>query len=198
MLLPDQPGAHPHEVIAGGKGGTVYLVDRDNMGHVGSTNDNQIVQSLINVFPTGGSYNTGNYSAPVYFNGSVYFAPGEQAADGVLADERPALDVARPRSRPRPTTARRSTFSRARRRDRGLCQRELERDPVGPAEQRRQHPGNVARLRPEQPRARVLHSDQAGTRDQLDPWLKFTIPLVANGRVYVVSAGQLTAFGLLP
>ena len=41
-------------------------------------------------------------------------------------------------------------------------------------------------------------SDQAGTRDQLDPWLKFTIPLVANGRVYVVSAGQLTAFGLLP
>ena len=41
-------------------------------------------------------------------------------------------------------------------------------------------------------------SDQAGTRDQLDPWLKFTIPLVANGRVYVVSSGQLTAFGLLP
>ena len=39
LLLPDQPGAHTHEVIAGGKGGTLYLVDRDNMGHVGTTSD---------------------------------------------------------------------------------------------------------------------------------------------------------------
>ena len=42
------------------------------------------------------------------------------------------------------------------------------------------------------------NSNQAGTRDQLDPWLKFTVPLVANGRVYVVSQGRLTAYGLLP
>src|SRR4029077_13116991 len=59
------------------KDGTVYVVDRDTgkMGHVGTTSDNQIVQSLIHVFPTNGSYNTGNYSAPAYFNGSVYYAP---------------------------------------------------------------------------------------------------------------------------
>ena len=37
ILLPDQAGAHPHEVIAGGKGGTVYVVDRDSMGHVRTT-----------------------------------------------------------------------------------------------------------------------------------------------------------------
>jgi hypothetical protein len=39
-------------------------------------------------------------------------------------------------------------------------------------------------------------SDQPGTRDQLDPWLNFT-PTVANGHVYVVSQGRLTASGLL-
>src|SRR5262249_10646816 len=75
ILLPDQSGAHPHEVIAAGKGGTVYLVDRDIMGGVRSGNDGQIVQSLIKIFPTGGGDETGNYSTPVYYNGSVYFAP---------------------------------------------------------------------------------------------------------------------------
>ena len=33
LLLPDQPGAHPHEMVSAGKNGTIYLVDRDNMGH---------------------------------------------------------------------------------------------------------------------------------------------------------------------
>ena len=52
LLLPDQPGAHPHEMVSAGKNGTIYLVDRDNMGHFSSNND-QIVQSLINIFPNG-------------------------------------------------------------------------------------------------------------------------------------------------
>ena len=33
LLLPDQSGAHPHEMVSAGKNGTIYLVDRDNMGH---------------------------------------------------------------------------------------------------------------------------------------------------------------------
>jgi hypothetical protein len=45
------------------------------MGHVGTTSDSQIIQSLISVFPTGGSDYTGNYSEPTYFNGAVYYAP---------------------------------------------------------------------------------------------------------------------------
>ena len=44
LLLPDQSGAHPHEMVSAGKNGTVYLVDRDNMGHFNSSSD-QIVQS---------------------------------------------------------------------------------------------------------------------------------------------------------
>ena len=49
-MLPDQSGAHPHEMVSAGKNGTVYLVDRDNMGHFHSAGD-QIVQSLVNIFP---------------------------------------------------------------------------------------------------------------------------------------------------
>jgi len=42
LLLPDQPGAHPHEMLSAGKDGTIYLVDRDNMGHYSTTTNNNL------------------------------------------------------------------------------------------------------------------------------------------------------------
>jgi hypothetical protein len=59
-------------------------------------------------------------------------------------------------------------------------------------------PGTLHAYNPANLASEYWNSDQAGTRDQPDPWLKFTPPLVANGRVYVVSQGRLTAYGLLP
>src|SRR5438093_6913355 len=34
VVLPDQPGAIPHLLVASGKEGTVYLLNRDNMGPI--------------------------------------------------------------------------------------------------------------------------------------------------------------------
>src|SRR5262249_61274622 len=70
-----------HMVIAAGKDNAMYLVDRDNMGHYNPNNDNQIVQSLPNIFPFGRP-EPGNYSGPVYFNSTVYFGP---IADSIQA-----------------------------------------------------------------------------------------------------------------
>lgn len=36
LLLPDQSGAHPHLAVAAGKAGPMYLLDRDNLGGLGS------------------------------------------------------------------------------------------------------------------------------------------------------------------
>ena len=44
----------------------------------------------------------------------------------------------------------------------------------------------------------LYNSSQAGSRDTLDAWAKFSLPLVANGKVFVSSVRQLTAYGLLP
>jgi hypothetical protein len=197
ILLPDQLGAHAHEVLTAGKGGTVYLVDRDNMGGVGNGNDKQIVQSLVNVFPTGGGDETGNYSSPVYFNGSVYYAPvqGQLMAfsltNGLLSTS--------PTSKSTETyNGNTSTFDArggemaisANGSSNGILWALQSNGDSSPGTLHAYDPSNLAH--------EYYTSDQAGTRDQLDPWLKFTIPLVANGRVYVASAGQLTAYGLVP
>jgi hypothetical protein len=69
LILPDQPGPYPHELIAIGKEGTIYVLNRDNMGQLCSTcttKDTQIAQEI----PQGAGNGSG---APVYWNNTVYF-----------------------------------------------------------------------------------------------------------------------------
>ena len=67
LVLPDQSGPYPHLAATAGKEGTIYLLDRDNMGQFCSTcksGDTQIVQELQDFAP-----NTG---ALVYWNNAIY------------------------------------------------------------------------------------------------------------------------------
>ncbi|MGZ4844659.1 MAG: pyrrolo-quinoline quinone [Candidatus Angelobacter sp.] len=48
LLVPDQSGAFPHEIVACGKPDPIYVVNRDRMGHKGSLDDSQIIQSVQN------------------------------------------------------------------------------------------------------------------------------------------------------
>ncbi len=68
LILPDQPGTYPHELIAMGKEGSIYLLNRDNMGQLCATcttTDTQIVQEV----PQGAGRLSGT---PVYWNNTVY------------------------------------------------------------------------------------------------------------------------------
>ena len=197
IVLPDQPGAHPHEILAAGKGGTIYLVDRDNMGHVGTNNDNQIIQSLIRVFPTGGGDDTGNYSEPTYFNGRVYYAP----VDGPVM----AFTLTNGLLSSAPTSESSAVFNgttstfAARGGETAISANGTSNAILWALQSNGDSlPGTLHAYDPSNLANEYWNSDQSGTRDQLDTWLKFTLPLVANGRVYVVSQGKLTAYGLLP
>jgi hypothetical protein len=44
----------------------------------------------------------------------------------------------------------------------------------------------------------LWNSSLAGTRDTLGPWMKFSIPVIANGKVFVATDSQLVVYGLLP
>jgi hypothetical protein len=67
LILPDQSGLYPHLAAEVGKEGTIYLLNRDNMGQFCSTcqsGDTQIPQELQKIAPYGG--------ALVYWNNAIY------------------------------------------------------------------------------------------------------------------------------
>ncbi len=70
LVLPDQPGQlFARELIAIGKEGTIYVLNRDNMGQLcapNCTSDSQIIQEI----PQGAGRESGT---PVYWNNMVYF-----------------------------------------------------------------------------------------------------------------------------
>ena len=188
LLLPDQPGAHPHLLVHAGKNETIYLIDRDAMGHF-DPNDDGAVQVLENIFPFG-TPEPGNYSAPVYFNGTVYFSPVSDTVqafrltNGQLSTS-PTSQSAAVYGYPGGTLAISANSGTA-----GILWA-IERTGAGvPGVLRAYNPANLAQ--------ELYHSNQAGTRDALDEAVKFSVPLVANGKVFVGSIGRLTVYGLLP
>ncbi len=79
LVLPDSagiPGA-PHLLVAAGKQGVIYLINRDNMGHYDPANDH-----VLNAVPNGNGNNTppvnvvGVLSTPVYYNNTLYYVGG--------------------------------------------------------------------------------------------------------------------------
>jgi hypothetical protein len=71
VVLPDQSGPVAHELLASGKPGVLYLIDRDDMGHFHAGSDSQIVQS-VPAFPNSSGITAGIFASPVYWNGRVY------------------------------------------------------------------------------------------------------------------------------
>jgi hypothetical protein len=65
LLLPDQPGPVPHLLLGAGKDGSVFLVNRDNMSRFNAGGD-LVVQESLNQF-------LGMFSTPAYWNGQVFW-----------------------------------------------------------------------------------------------------------------------------
>jgi chitodextrinase len=192
LLLPDQPGAHTHLMVSAGKDGAIDLVDRDSLGHYnGTTNTN--VQTLTNIFPKGNP-EPGNFSTPVYLNGSVFFSPAQdnlqsfKLTNGLLStspDLRSGVVF----------QGRGATMAGS---ENGTNNGILWAVQASGSSS----PGTLYAYDPTNSSNGVLEelydSDQAGTRDSLDPGAKFNVPLIANGKVFVVGTTALTAYGLLP
>ena len=181
LLLPDQPSTPPRLVTSGGKNRMLYVVNRDNMGHYNSVDNSQILQTFSLPAPF--------FSTPAYFDGHVYL--------GLIGQAAWSYQVANSLFSSAPTSQSPETY--------GYPGAALAVSANGLsngilwAVQRNgaSAPGVLFAYDATDLANELYNSTQAGTRDALDPAAKFSIPVIANGKVFVTSAGQLTVFGLL-
>jgi autotransporter-associated beta strand protein len=80
LVLPDAAGIpnHPHLIVAAGKEGKIYLLDRDNLGKFNNNDDNvlnAVLNSSTNVTTPPVLIN-GSLSTPAYYHGEIYWVPG--------------------------------------------------------------------------------------------------------------------------
>ena len=192
MLLPDQPGALPHLLVGAGKEGKIYLINRDQMtagnNHYDSVNNiDHVVQSVAGQI--GGSFDT-----PAYFNGRIYYAAnGDRLKAFTISNGGVPANPALLSTTPNSTGARSYTFpgSSPSISASGTGNGIVWVTQMGsPAVLTASAAGNVT--------AEIYASDQAGARDQLPAGVKFTLPTVANGKVYVGGQYAVSVFGLFP
>jgi len=187
LLFPNGVGssAHPHLMVAAGKAGLMYLIDRDNMT-TGTTHYNTAGSSNPVVQTLQISSNAGVFSTPAYFNGYLYYGPQSDVmrqfsiSNGVLAG--PITSGTRTLAHPgiTPSISANGTTN-------GIVWGTAYGTPAVLVAY------NASNLATE-----IYNSSMAGTRDQLPNGVKFTVPTVANGKVYVGASGAVEVFGEFP
>jgi len=191
VLLIDQPtGSFPHLLVSAGKEGTIYVINRDNMGHYNPNNDNAAVQVLTGLLNTDGTQDGGNFSVPIYFNGYLYF--------GAVNDRLKAFQMTNGLLGTTPVSQSSVTYP-----NRGgsfsVSANGASNGIVWATEDDSPSPGVLHAYNATNLANELYNSNMApGARDSLGLTAKFVIPTVANGRVYVVTQGQLLVYGLLP
>ncbi|HEY7337758.1 MAG TPA: IPT/TIG domain-containing protein [Bryobacteraceae bacterium] len=189
MLVDQTSGPYPHLLIMAGKTGSIYVINRDNMGHFNAAGDTQIVQSLPGALPY-------NFSTPVYFNGYVYF--------GGVNDSIKAFQLTNGQLSTVPASQTAAAFGvrgasfaiSANGTNNGILW--AIQNNGATADNDVGSPGVLFAYTANNLSSELYDSSQAGSRDTLDNAAKFSVPLVANGKVFVAGQSQLTAFGLLP
>ena len=203
-LLVDQPsGPVQHLVVGGGKDGYLYLLNRDSMGGLGDTNAWQRFKFGSAIFATGAFWNNTLYMAPV--NGPLQAIPFD-ASTGKFNTGNASQSAASfgfPGSTPSVSASGATN---------GIVWALDQGNYCTPAD----HPHGCGPV--------VLHAYDAtnlpielwnstmGTGNAAGNAVKFTVPTVANGKVYVPTRGnntggvgsstsipgELDVYGLLP
>jgi hypothetical protein len=189
LILPDSAGnsAHPHLLVGAGKEGKIYLLDRDKLGKFsasGTAESKAIVQSMPQTQLPGGEFGT-----PAYFNQQLYFVPTGSTTARTFSLPNGSAHIT-----PAPASQSRDAYSwpgstpsiSANGTTNGIVW-----DLEHSTSQLRAY--NATGYNTEL----YTSAQAANNRDALGSNVKFTVPTVVNGHVYVGTTNSIVAFGLL-
>lgn len=195
VLLPGS-SSFPHELLGGGKDGNVFVINRDSMGGYNNTSNN-----VLQTVHTGTSEFDNIFSTPVYWNGMIYIHGND---DVLRAFSWNAGATGGQQLSSSPVATGNAYFGQhgatpslsANGNNNGILwdidnSSYNSTDPTtsGAAVLHAYDAGNIAN--------ELYNSADSGSRDQAGQALKFTVPTIANGRVFVPTASELDIYGLL-
>jgi len=203
LLLPNENGSFPHLLIQGGKTGSLYLINRDQMTtqnlHYCSTacgnTDPEIVQEVQNT-------NKGMWSSLSYWNNNIYTWG---AGEGTSVDRLKAFSLTNGVLSTAPTSTSTNVIGfpgatpvvSSNGTSNGIVwaidnsNNGTDGSSLGAAVLHAYDATNVSH--------ELYNSTQASSnRDQAGSAVKFTVPVVINGKVYIGSSGEVDVYGPLP
>ena len=197
LLLPDQSSGPAHLLVTGSKEGKIYVINRDAMGHfcgtcTPTTGDTNIVQS----------FGTSNeiFGTPAFWQNKLYFASASDKLSAFDFDPASGQFSTTPSSQSTTTYGGRGTMP-------SISSLGTSNGIVWAIDATQFGIPGSQGLGPA-----VLHaydatdlstdlwnsSQAANNRDQADNAVKFTVPTIANGRVYIGTRSTLEVYGVLP
>jgi hypothetical protein len=181
LLLPDNTSSHPHQLAFSGKEGNIFLLDRDSMGQFQSLGNTQIVQQIAGAFPSG------IFSTPAYWNGNLYYVGSGDVikqyswTNGLISATPVSSGLSQysfPGASPS-VSANGAT---------NAIVWTLERTSANQAILHAYDATDIA--------SELYNSVQNTARDNAGLAVKFTVPTIANGKVYIGTINQLEVYGL--
>ncbi|MGA2132431.1 MAG: FG-GAP-like repeat-containing protein [Bryobacteraceae bacterium] len=183
VIFPDQPAGSPHQhlLVEIGKQGSLYLVNRDLMGHFNLGSDTQIVQWIQEIF--GGLWGT-----PAFWNNTLYVGGTNDALQAFAFNTSTGLLSTTPVSAsPETYYYPGSTPSISANGTTNGIVWALEEDSSSAI----LHAYDATNL------ASELYNSSANASQTAGPPVNFAVPTVVNGKVYVGTATQLAVYGLV-
>ena len=185
LVVPDQAGPHPHLLIAGGKEGTVYVLDREDLGGYNPQDNSQIVQSVPKATTVGFFCTPAFWENNIYYMGIYDSLKQYQLTNGLLST--PVAQSSAGFQYPGATPSISANGS-----TNGIVwaiDTSANAQRAGPAVLHAFDATNVGQ--------ELYNTNQAATRDQPGGAVKFAVPTIFNGKVYIGTTSELDVYGLL-